>query len=95
MDNGSDGKIEDDGIDILQQVLAENPPEERGEREEWDQHTGWNRKEDLYKKPSLRGVSSMQTPMIRVLAKTTVTGKKNQISCFGAKDKRSYGLGVQ
>lgn len=32
---------------IVQQVLAENPPEDRGERDEWANHVGWHRKEDI------------------------------------------------
>ena len=37
---------DDDEEKLVQQVLAENPPEDRGERDEWAKHVGWHRKED-------------------------------------------------
>lgn len=57
MSQSSDGKQEDDGLNLVQQVLAENPPEERGERDEWERQVGWHRKEDIHQKASLRGAS--------------------------------------
>lgn len=41
-----EGSIDDDEERLVQQVLAENPPEERGERDEWAARVGWHRKED-------------------------------------------------
>jgi hypothetical protein len=39
--------IDDDGEALVQQVLAENPVQERGERQEWKHQVGWHRKEDI------------------------------------------------
>eukprot|EP00977_Amphora_coffeiformis_P018450 scaffold6503_cov99-Amphora_coffeaeformis.AAC.4 len=33
---------------LVQEVIAENPVEEKGEREEWAARVGWHRKEDVY-----------------------------------------------
>ncbi len=33
---------------LVQAVLEENPPEERGIREEWKDHVGWHRKENIF-----------------------------------------------
>ncbi|CAB9515645.1 expressed unknown protein [Seminavis robusta] len=38
----------DDGELLVQEVIAENPVEERGIREEWAQHVGWHRTEDVH-----------------------------------------------
>lgn len=38
---------DDDVEKLVQQVLAENPVEDRGVREEWNEHVGWHRKEDV------------------------------------------------
>lgn len=46
----------DDGIDLVKEVLDENPPEERGVRDEWDHQVGWHRKENIHgASPQLRG----------------------------------------
>jgi len=39
--------IDDDEEQLVRQVLAENPVEERGVRDEWQQQVGWHRKEDV------------------------------------------------
>ena len=41
-----EGNVDDDGERLVQQILAENPPDERGERDEWAAHVGWHRRED-------------------------------------------------
>mmetsp|Transcript_6712 Transcript_6712/g.14671 ORF Transcript_6712/g.14671 Transcript_6712/m.14671 type:complete len:177 (-) Transcript_6712:61-591(-) len=41
-----EASADDDEERLVQQVLEENPPEERGERDEWAAHVGWHRKED-------------------------------------------------
>eukprot|EP00587_Corethron_hystrix_P011540 CAMPEP_0113310514 /NCGR_PEP_ID=MMETSP0010_2-20120614/8132_1 /TAXON_ID=216773 ORGANISM="Corethron hystrix, Strain 308" /NCGR_SAMPLE_ID=MMETSP0010_2 /ASSEMBLY_ACC=CAM_ASM_000155 /LENGTH=100 /DNA_ID=CAMNT_0000165991 /DNA_START=159 /DNA_END=458 /DNA_ORIENTATION=+ /assembly_acc=CAM_ASM_000155 len=33
---------------LVQEVLREFPPEEQGKREEWNQHVGWHRREDVH-----------------------------------------------
>ena len=38
---------DDDGETLVRQVIAENPVEERGVREEWVQQVGWHRKDDV------------------------------------------------
>lgn len=38
---------DDDEEKLVQQVLAENPPEDKGERDEWAKHVGWHRREDI------------------------------------------------
>jgi len=38
----------DDGEELVQQILKENPPEEIGLREEWKDHVGWHRTEDIH-----------------------------------------------
>lgn len=38
-----------DQEELVQQVLREFPPEERGERDEWTQQVGWHRKENIRK----------------------------------------------
>jgi hypothetical protein len=37
----------DDGEALVQQILDENPSEEAGVREEWKDHIGWHRQEDI------------------------------------------------
>jgi len=44
------GGNEDDGAALMKQVLEENPPEERGVRDEWVGHVGWHRKENVRKR---------------------------------------------
>ena len=39
--------VDDDGETLVRQVIAENPVEERGVREEWVQQVGWHRKDDV------------------------------------------------
>lgn len=49
-------KQDDDGASLVSEVVKENPPEEKGEREEWDLHIGWHQKEDVRQnKHALRG----------------------------------------
>jgi hypothetical protein len=38
---------QDDGAALVQEIIQENPPEDRGERDEWAQRVGWHRKEDV------------------------------------------------
>lgn len=33
---------------LVQQVIVENPVEEKGERDEWADHVGWHRTEDIH-----------------------------------------------
>lgn len=40
--------MDDDGEKLVQEVIAENPVEEKGEREEWALHFGIGRKEDIH-----------------------------------------------
>jgi hypothetical protein len=35
---------DDDGAELVKQVLTENPPDEQGVREEWERHVGWHEK---------------------------------------------------
>lgn len=54
---------EDDGALLVQQVLEENPPEERGVRSEWEEHVGWHVKENIrgqVRKPKLRGTKQQR-----------------------------------
>lgn len=46
-DQDAEEVVLDDGESLVQQVLAENPPEERGVRDEWNGHVGWHRKENV------------------------------------------------
>eukprot|EP00980_Cylindrotheca_fusiformis_P025975 scaffold15032_cov119-Cylindrotheca_fusiformis.AAC.4 len=48
---------DDDGLTLVQEVLKENPPEERGVREEWQSQVGWHRTENIR---GLRGSSPLQ-----------------------------------
>ena len=41
---------------LVRQVIEDNPPEEHGERPEWQEHIGWHRKEYIH----LRGAESIQ-----------------------------------
>ena len=36
--------------ELVREVLREFPPEERGEREEWKDHVGWHRRENIRKR---------------------------------------------
>ena len=45
--NEETGNHNDDGADLVQEVIEQNPPEEQGIRDEWDGHVGWHRKEDV------------------------------------------------
>ena len=40
-------KNTDDGEELVQQVRDENPSEDVGIRDEWQDHTGWHRKEEI------------------------------------------------
>jgi hypothetical protein len=40
---------EADEHELVKEVLRELPPEEKGERDEWNQHVGWHRKENIRK----------------------------------------------
>jgi hypothetical protein len=56
---------QDDGIALLKEVLEENPPEERGVRDEWTNQVGWHRKEDINPDAStnqLRGSAPSRQP---------------------------------
>ena len=35
--------------ELVNEVLRDFPPEERGEREEWKEHVGWHRQENIRK----------------------------------------------
>jgi hypothetical protein len=39
--------VDDDEERLVREVLAENPVEERGVRDEWKDRVGWHRKEDV------------------------------------------------
>uniref|UniRef100_A0A7S2EJM6 Uncharacterized protein n=1 Tax=Trieres chinensis TaxID=1514140 RepID=A0A7S2EJM6_TRICV len=53
----------DDGSQLVQEVLKELPPEEKGEREEWAGHVGWHRKEEVRApRPFLRARSVGDNP---------------------------------
>ncbi|GAX20376.1 hypothetical protein FisN_9Hu088 [Fistulifera solaris] len=38
----------DDEEELVRQVLKESPVEKRGVRDEWSQHVGWHRQEDVH-----------------------------------------------
>jgi hypothetical protein len=40
---------EADEHELVKEVLGEFPPEEKGERDEWNEHVGWHRKENIRK----------------------------------------------
>ena len=50
---------DDDEEALVQQVLAENPVDERGVRDEWVQQVGWHHKEHV---GLLRGAGAAQQP---------------------------------
>jgi hypothetical protein len=39
---------QDTGADLVQEVIADNPVEEKGVRDEWKKQVGWHRKEDIH-----------------------------------------------
>ena len=48
--NNGNGVVNEDLLEeeeLVRQVLQENPPEEKGERDEWKQHVGWHRIENV------------------------------------------------
>jgi hypothetical protein len=49
-DTGVEETLDDDAFaaELIREVLAENPPEEKGEREEWASHEGVGRKEFVH-----------------------------------------------
>lgn len=49
----------DDAEALVKEVLAENPPEDRGVREEWNHQVGWHRKENIY--GGLRGKNAARS----------------------------------
>ncbi|KAG7338990.1 two component regulator [Nitzschia inconspicua] len=62
-------KEETDEHDLVEEVLREFPPEERGEREEWNQQVGWHRKENIRKSaghPDLRGSAKKNIDTLQV-----------------------------
>ena len=42
------GESEENKARLVKEVLAENPPETKGEREEWKLQTGVHRKENIF-----------------------------------------------
>jgi hypothetical protein len=40
-------EMDDDAEALVREVLAENPPEDRGVRDEWNHQVGWHRKENM------------------------------------------------
>ena len=50
----------DDGAALINEVIEENPPRERGERDEWSEHVGWHRKEVFRKDNTLKLRGSTQ-----------------------------------
>ena len=48
-----DHSTEDDGADLVNEIIKEFPPEEKGERVEWADHAGWNRRENVRRPRSL------------------------------------------
>jgi hypothetical protein len=55
-------EIDDDAEALVREVLAENPPEDRGVRDEWDHQVGWHRKENIvYNNNSLRGAGNKKS----------------------------------
>ena len=54
--NNKSNDNNDDGSALVNEVIEENPPRERGERNEWNEHVGWHRKEVVRKNTlKLRG----------------------------------------
>ena len=41
---------EEEEEELVREVLRDFPPEERGERDEWKEHVGWHRKENIRKR---------------------------------------------
>jgi hypothetical protein len=41
---------EEEEEELVKEVLRDFPPEEKGEREEWKDHVGWHRKENIRKR---------------------------------------------
>ena len=54
----SDKSQDDFEESVVRAVLEENPVREQGVRDEWEDHVGWHRKEDVY----LRGGRSHDIP---------------------------------
>ena len=44
---GQDDDVDDDEEQLVRQVIAENPVQERGVRDEWAERVGWHRREDV------------------------------------------------
>jgi hypothetical protein len=64
-------EMDDDAEALVREVLAENPPEDRGVRDEWDHQVGWHRKENIVSNNNnnnLRGAvnkkSAYATPLL-------------------------------
>jgi hypothetical protein len=70
-DGQSEESLDDDGQALVQEVLHDFPPEERGERPEWEDRVGWHRKEDTHKK--IRG-DQMQRDKARTRGYKEKTG---------------------
>ena len=48
------GNVKDEDAEeelLVKEVLSEFPPDERGERQEWNQHVGWHRRENIRGEP--------------------------------------------
>ena len=59
----SSNSVDDDGENLVRQVIAENPIADVGVREEWEQQIGWHQKENIFasgknKRNRLRGKKS-------------------------------------
>jgi hypothetical protein len=95
---------DDDEEKLVQQVLAENPPEDRGERDEWANHVGWHRiedsgvgvvnlKEDIHTKKDVSG----NPPKSETLTIPTVPKEREDVSKSlrgGSRSKENDGFGA-
>ena len=45
----------DDEEELVREVISENPPEDRGVRDEWESHQGWHRVEDTHPNDHTKG----------------------------------------
>lgn len=59
---------QDDGARLVQEVMADNPVEEKGVRDEWKKQVGWHRKESIHRtrghqqRTAIRGTGSHNQP---------------------------------
>mmetsp|Transcript_2176 Transcript_2176/g.4015 ORF Transcript_2176/g.4015 Transcript_2176/m.4015 type:complete len:133 (-) Transcript_2176:138-536(-) len=64
---------------LVQEVLKEFPPEEKGEREEWNRHVGWHRQEDIRNRGQEQEDNKSNSDSKKQIPKTIIAGGEDGV----------------